>query len=52
MNLAWKDRIGKVGYNIAVNVSDNVNTVTRYGGNVVYAEGTNGTLPATLPIPF
>lgn len=44
-SIGWKDRIGKVTYNVGANLSDNVNKITKYLGNVVYGEGLNVALP-------
>jgi TonB-linked SusC/RagA family outer membrane protein len=45
LEMNWKDHIGKVGYYAGFNLSDNVNTITRYLGNVVYSEGLNQAIP-------
>lgn len=44
-NIGWKDRIGEVTYNAGFNLSDNINKITKYLGNVVYSEGLNKALP-------
>lgn len=49
LDLNWRDKVGKVSYNIGFNLSDNTNEITKYLGNVVYNEGLNQALPG-MPI--
>ncbi|SFQ34943.1 TonB-linked outer membrane protein, SusC/RagA family [Parafilimonas terrae] len=48
-DISWKDRIGNVSYYVGFNLSDNQNKITKYLGNVVYAEGINTAIPG-MPI--
>ncbi len=49
LEMNWRDQFNQVNYNIGFNVSDNTNKITKYMGNVVYAEGLNPALPG-MPI--
>lgn len=49
LDMTWKDRVGKVNYYAAFNLSDNKNVITKYLGNVVYSEGLNQAIPG-MPI--
>lgn len=49
LDMNWKDRIGSFTYFAGFNISDNKNKITKYLGNVVYAEGINTALPG-MPI--
>lgn len=41
VSLQWRDKIGKVGYNIGFNVDDSQNRLDKYTGNQVIGEGAN-----------
>jgi len=41
LSLQWRDKIGKVAYNIGFNVDDSQNRLDKYTGNQVIGEGAN-----------